>query len=618
MNDSERIIKKTKKKFLVFTFVGVALIATLSISALFLHVKNVERQNTTHSIYTLINSQLDLLNKISLLSERYDDNVKVDLINKTNDEIKSLLKAITSSNIELKRILVSSDSDVSQEVRNVFKENQVSYQLELFEKTANDLLESNTLVAKDVKINIQYLSFSSRDGLGNILKVISKRLQNKLKKSLDIYYYMGFALVAFCVIQFFLTWGLVFRPLYSTVLEQHQKIIDAIFKAESASRSKTEFLASISHEIRTPMTAILGYADVLKRDSSDPEGKDDAVRIIDHNAHHLLALIDEILDLSKIEAGKFDYDNRRIDLEAFLNEVYSLINVKSQDKGVELIFTNNGEIPDQISCDPKRLKQVLYNLLGNAIKFTEKGFVELTVSYDKKDELLSFKIKDTGVGIGEDQKEKLFKPFSQGDTSVTRKFGGTGLGLVLSREIARGMGGDVSIVSSQKGVGTIMEATLDVGKSDKLDMVSDFSTNIIQDSDSAEVVIDETKLLNTKILVVDDAKENARLFKMYLTEAGADVTIANDGIQALEAANSQFFDVVLLDLQMPGKDGFQVIKELKESAFDKPVIALTAHAMAEEKAKTSQAGFSDHVTKPVKPNVLIGSVVKSLRGRSVL
>ena len=189
---------------------------------------------------------------------------------------------------------------------------------------------------------------------------------------------------------------------------------------------------------------------------------------------------------------------------------------------------------------------------------------------------------------------------------------------MLSREIARGMGGDVSIVSSQKGVGTIMEATLDVGKSDKLDMVSDFSTNIIQDSDSAEVVIDETKLLNTKILVVDDAKENARLFKMYLTEAGADVTIANDGIQALEAANSQFFDVVLLDLQMPGKDGFQVIKELKESAFDKPVIALTAHAMAEEKAKTSQAGFSDHVTKPVKPNVLIGSVVKSLRGRSVL
>ena len=174
MNDSERIIKKTKKKFLVFTFVGVALIATLSISALFLHVKNVERQNTTHSIYTLINSQLDLLNKISLLSERYDDNVKVDLINKTNDEIKSLLKAITSSNIELKRILVSSDSDVSQEVRNIFKENKVSYQLELFEKTANDLLESNTLVAKDVKINIQYLSFSSRDGLGNILKVISK------------------------------------------------------------------------------------------------------------------------------------------------------------------------------------------------------------------------------------------------------------------------------------------------------------------------------------------------------------------------------------------------------------------------------------------------------------
>lgn len=615
MEESNQLIKNTKKKFLIYSLIGISLVGLVSYFALRLHGQNVEKQASIQKMYSLVTNQLNLINQISALSEKFDNNDDDEVIStEINKEFKQHLKDLNSENQILNQLLKENNIISIKNIGDILEDHQTNNKLHLFVKRASELVEDKPLSNLEVKKNIKFLADSSRDGIGDVLSVIGKKLAKEQNSSLNILNRMGFILVGLCILQVILVWLLVFKPLYNTILTQHEKISESILRAESANRSKTDFLANISHEIRTPMTGILGYSDILKRDNISKEDRDDAVKIIDQNANHLLALIDEILDISKIEAGKFDFENEEVDLSAFLNEFYSLINVKFEDKGIDLIFKNRGKIPETIMTDPKRLKQILFNILGNAIKFTDKGFVELTVSYIKESNLLSLKIKDTGIGISPEQKKKLFKPFEQGDSSVGRKFGGTGLGLVLTKGLARGMGGDIKILESKVGVGTTMEVLVNIGKPEELELVSSFSTSVIEDKPES---IDRAALDGVKILVVDDAKENARLFKLYLAEAGAEVEIANDGESALSKASSSFYDIVLLDLQMPGKDGFQVIKELRDKSFEKPVVALTAHAMKEEKEKTKKAGFNDHITKPVKPNDLIQAVSELIHSEPI-
>ncbi len=615
MEESNQLIKNTKKKFLIYSLIGISLVGLVSYFALRLHGQNVEKQASIQKMYSLVTNQLNLINQISALSEKFDNNDDDEVIStEINKEFKQHLKDLNSENQILNQLLKENNIISIKNIGDILEDHQTNNKLHLFVKRASELVEDKTLTNLEVKKNVRFLADSSRDGIGDVLSVIGKKLAKEQNSSLNILNRMGFILVGLCILQVILVWLLVFKPLYNTILTQHEKISESILRAESANRSKTDFLANISHEIRTPMTGILGYSDILKRDNISKEDRDDAVKIIDQNANHLLALIDEILDISKIEAGKFDFENEEVDLSAFLNEFYSLINVKFEDKGIDLIFKNRGKIPETIMTDPKRLKQILFNILGNAIKFTDKGFVELTVSYIKESNLLSLKIKDTGIGISPEQKKKLFKPFEQGDSSVGRKFGGTGLGLVLTKGLARGMGGDIKILESKVGVGTTMEVLVNIGKPEELELVSSFSTSVIEDKPES---IDRAALDGVKILVVDDAKENARLFKLYLAEAGAEVEIANDGESALSKASSSFYDIVLLDLQMPGKDGFQVIKELRDKSFEKPVVALTAHAMKEEKEKTKKAGFNDHITKPVKPNDLIQAVSELIHSEPI-
>lgn len=309
-----------------------------------------------------------------------------------------------------------------------------------------------------------------------------------------------------------------------------------------------------------------------------------------------------------MESGKFDFEREKVDLSGTLNEVFSLINVKAQEKGIDLELMSDGSIPKFIYVDRKRVKQILFNIIGNAIKFTDEGFVEVVAKFDKKLNKLHLKVRDTGCGIPEKKIDSLFQPFEQADTSVTRVYGGSGLGLVLSRGLARGMGGDIVIVDSKLDGGTTMDISLGVG-TDSPEMIEKLSTNVLVNlEEELDSLNDQTTLSGLRLLVVDDAKENARLFKLYLEGAGAKVSVANDGFEAIEAVNRNNFDLILLDLQMPGKDGFQVINELRESGFKKPIVALTAHAMHEEKIKTKQAGFDGHITKPVKPDHLIRSV----------
>lgn len=609
METSNKLIQKTKRKFFLYSFIGVLLVSVVSFMALDVHSKSVRKQESIQKMYSMITDQFKLISKISLLSEKFDENTET-----VNPELylnfRELINNLDNENRQFNKWLVESDLPATKNMENLLKSHHSKNKMLLYIKVAKELIDNNTLSNAEIKNKINYLSVSSRNGIGDTLTLVSEKLRSEQTESLTRLNRIGFTLIALCILQVILIWLLVFRPLYNTIRTQHEKLVDSILKAESANRSKTDFLANISHEIRTPMTAIMGYADILKRDTISSEEKDDAVKIIDQNASHLLALIDEILDISKIEAGKFDFENEKVNLSTFLNEVYSLINVKADDKGIDLIFKNNGRIPEEIIIDPKRLKQILFNVIGNAIKFTHKGYVELSVSLNEETNILSFHIKDTGIGISEDQVKHLFKPFAQADTSVTRNYGGTGLGLVLSKGLAKGMGGDLKIAESKLGVGTTMEIQLNIGKQEAKDLVTSFSTNIVEEEN--EIIIKKSDLKDRKILVVDDAKENARLFSLYLKEAGAEVEIANNGQSAIGKAKKHKFDIILLDLQMPGKDGFQVIKELRQQKFNLPIVALTAHAMKEEKEKTKKAGFNDHITKPVKPDFLIESVLKLL------
>lgn len=611
MVKSEQLIREMKRKFILYSALGVLLFSVISFFAYETHRRVIDQQSSIQKAYTFVGNQINLVNKISILSEKFDDFVEVKDYIILQNEFQRLIKQLDSENEKFNLWLSNAEFSEVKNFEDLLLRNDIDSKMLLFMKRARELVNDNNLSNTDIRNNIRYLSDSSREGLVDVLAFIGMKIQKIQADSMSDLHNMGITLVSLCVAQLVLIWLLVFRPLYATIVHQHEKISDALLKAESANRSKTDFLANISHEIRTPMTAILGYADILKREKVSPQDREDAIRIIDQNANHLIGLIDEILDISKIEAGRFDFEEIETDLPTFLNEIHSLINVKAQEKGIDLIFDNVGRIPKKILTDPKRLKQIIYNILGNAIKFTSEGFVRLEVSFDTRNKTLSIKVRDTGIGISKSQIKELFRPFQQADTSVARKFGGTGLGLVLSRGLARAMGGDVKILSSKPGVGTTVGVTIEAGVINDSDFITNFSTNIIIQENPE---INKCELLNKKILVVDDAKENARLFAMYLDQAGADVTVAHEGQTAIDLAMKNFFDIVLLDLQMPEKDGFTVIKELRENEFDRPIVALTAHAMQEEKDKTAKAGFNAHITKPVKPDFLIEQISSLIGG----
>lgn len=612
MRKAHELILRTKKKFIAFTLAGGFVVACVSALALHYHHQVITQQTAIQNLYSLINSQLSLINKISNLSENFEDRRMSDTeYDQLTVEFNQHIIDLHRTNFALEEWLANNDFVQFNEILALLKNEKISEKLQEYIDRARALADKEPDTTREIRRDVRYLSFNSRAGLRSVFDFVNEKILAKQNESLNLLERMGMLLVSLCVLQVILVWLLVFRPLYSTILIQHERLSEALLDARSANRSKTDFLANISHEIRTPMTAILGYAEILRRESLPPKEVEKSVEIIEYNAHHLLALVDEILDVSKMEAGKFDVERESVDLLRLLNEVYSLINVKAQDKGIELLFKNEGKIPQEVWVDKKRLKQILFNIVGNSIKFTDKGHVELTVSFDGR--LLTFIVKDTGCGIPEHQIGKLFRPFEQADTSNARAYSGSGLGLVLSRGLAQKMGGDIQIISSHVDVGTVMEITLDAGAASDTKLIPKFSSNISNVDETPEP---QHSLADVRILVVDDAKENARLFKIYLEGAGAIVDTVHDGIQAIESVLAKPFDVVLLDLQMPGKDGYQVVAELREKGYGLPIIALTAHAMNEEKIKTKNAGFDGHITKPVKSHVLIDTVAEHLQGKN--
>ena len=397
-------------------------------------------------------------------------------------------------------------------------------------------------------------------------------------------------------------------------------LLEANEATKAANVAKSEFLANMSHEIRTPMTAILGFSDMLaveERETSNSASKLEYINTIQRNGEHLLELINDILDISKIEAEKVILEKLIFPLAEFLQDIVTTLKVKSEHKGIELNLEIGTDLPASIQSDPLRLRQVLVNLIGNAIKFTERGSVTVRAHLDNNREHLLIDIIDTGIGLTAKQLEKLFGAFEQADASTTRKYGGTGLGLRISKRLAELIGGEISI-ESEFGRGSTF--TLHLRKScyeaiaveaNKANSQESKPPTILQSSQSTEA-----PLAGLHILLAEDGPDNQRLIGHILRKAGAIVEVAENGKIAIgklthngtldgELLAPLPFDLIISDINMPEIDGYSLARILQAKGLRLPIIALTADAMSDERQKCLNAGFSAYATKPIDKHSLI-------------
>ena len=396
--------------------------------------------------------------------------------------------------------------------------------------------------------------------------------------------------------------------------------------AELANLSKSAFLANTSHEIRTPMNAIMGYAEMLLDPHQTPEDRYNCCRTIRRNGEHLLAIINDILDLSKIEAQKVTVEKLDCDLPQLVGDVVGLTRPWAMKKGLNYEITFDKSIPRSIQTDPLRAKQVLVNLVGNAIKFTpvvpegSPGTVRINVVREVSyfGHTIHFQVTDTGIGMTAEQMAKLFQPFTQADVSTTRKFGGTGLGLTISRRLARLLGGDIS-VTSEPGVGSTFTFTLDGGPRSGVELLENFTADQLVATDDAEQ--SQEYRLSGRILLAEDGEDNQDLISTHLRRAGADVTIAGNGRLAVESVlaahhsdnSGQRFDLVLMDMQMPELDGYGAARQIRAAGINLPIVALTANAMAEDRVKCLEAGCTDYLSKPIGRSLLLMTVSRYMQ-----
>ncbi len=397
------------------------------------------------------------------------------------------------------------------------------------------------------------------------------------------------------------------------------KLVESQKASESANRAKSEFLANMSHEIRTPLTSILGFADVLHEDGNaalTPQHTNEAIDAIRNAGAHLLTIINDILDLSKIEADKTVIESIDTSLVDLLVEVESIMRPLAFGKGVALNVVLTTPVPERVTADPTRLRQILLNLVGNAVKFTECGRVTVNTSLQQRDERawIILGVEDTGVGLTPEQAKGLFDAFRQADGSTTRKYGGTGLGLNISRRLAKLMGGNVLLARTEPGNGSLFQLELPVNPVAGSPMIA--RLNVARESSASSHGV-KTPLLKGRILLAEDGLDNQRLIAFHLRKAGAEVALAVNGRIALEMIDEATrsgspYDLLLTDIQMPEIDGYMLARKLRERHYALPIVALTAHAMAEDRQKCLDAGCDDYTTKPIDKVGLIGICQKWL------
>jgi len=380
-------------------------------------------------------------------------------------------------------------------------------------------------------------------------------------------------------------------------------------EALKASQAKSEFLANMSHEIRTPMNAIIGFGDILADEKLTDE-QADYVNTIRVSGKHLLEVINDILDFSRIEAGKLDVTMEEHPLKSILARVESMMHPTAVNKGLKFEIRRDGKLPAVIRTDPGRLQQCLINLVNNAIKFTEQGHVYMRLSTERHggEQYIRFDVEDTGIGIAPEEQEEIFESFTQADGSTTRRYGGTGLGLTITKQLTQLLGGKVE-VSSEKGAGSVFSLIIPTGIDEARQPVLD--EDLLRHADDDREKAEPCKFTG-HVLVAEDVKTNQMLIKFLLGGMGLKVTIAEDGSQAVEKALAEELDVIFMDMQMPNMNGYDATRALREKGITTPIVALTANAMQGDEKKCTEAGCDDYLTKPLDRGELMEKIRKYL------
>lgn len=382
----------------------------------------------------------------------------------------------------------------------------------------------------------------------------------------------------------------------SQLEENVQKLEEAKMKVEEGSRAKTEFLSTMSHEIRTPMNAIIGMTNLLAKDNPR-EDQLEQLEILDFSAKTLLSLINDVLDFSKIESGKIDFEMLNFDLKYLLRGIQESFRFNAEKKGIDLKLVVGDDVPDILLGDSARLTQILNNLVSNAVKFTDEGEVKISVRQNHREGEkvgIEFTVSDTGVGISKDKQENIFESFTQERTDTSRIFGGTGLGLTISKKLVELQDGTISLEST-KGEGSTFTVNLDfeIGDEEKVDKLQ------------SEKRLDTESLEGIKVLLVEDNVINQKVMTRFLEKWNIDITVANDGSEALDKIADNHYHIILMDLQMPNMDGYQSSQAIRtiddQRKRNVPIIALTAAALKEVKEKVYAAGMNDFITKPFNP-----------------
>jgi signal transduction histidine kinase/AmiR/NasT family two-component response regulator len=368
-----------------------------------------------------------------------------------------------------------------------------------------------------------------------------------------------------------------------------------------ADRRKDEFVATMSHEIRSPMTSILAHADLLLSHLEDPNDIN-CVKTIKQGGNHLLELIGDILDLSKLEAGKLKIRRENVSFSSLLNEVHALMAVRAQEKGLSLILNLEGVIPEFLETDRTRVRQILLNLVSNAIKFTEQGTVQIIARFHARESALEIEVTDTGIGIPKEQQKHLFQPFVQAEGAVTRDHEGTGLGLAITKRLLDMLGGEISFESTTNH-GSVFRI--------RIPCASAAATVAARPGEaSAPDALAAAPSINCRVLVADDRDEIRYLLRLFLERAGGQVIAVADGLAVIEAvqkarAEGAPIDIAILDVQMPGLDGHETTRRLRAEGFTNPIIGLTAGTMRGERDKCLHAGFDSYLSKPIEQPTLL-------------
>jgi signal transduction histidine kinase/ActR/RegA family two-component response regulator len=393
-----------------------------------------------------------------------------------------------------------------------------------------------------------------------------------------------------------------FMALQRELTRGRERILEERKAAEAAAVAKAEFLANMSHEIRTPLTGIIGFSALLNDMSGLPEQAQDHVRRIVASGNTLLTVVNDILDFSKIEAGHLELDPQPFAVATFLDTYCSFFEHSAEEKGLTLERRVKAGVPDVLLADSQRLGQIVSNLINNAIKFTSRGSVSVDLDYSQDLGRLLISVTDTGEGIAPDKLDRLFTRFTQADGSVSRKHGGTGLGLAICKNLTELMGGEISVVSE-----------LGSGSTVSISIPAPFVEGAQEVMSAPDQDQDRLDIEPRDVLIVDDLEANRELLKLILEAIGHRATLAVDGQDAIRLASNRPFDVILMDLQMPGMDGFataQAIRRSKTANAATPIIALSANVLAEHKRSSAEAGMNDHLAKPIVVPLLVEAVAR--------